>query len=230
MSNYDDSIFRRDWEGRYASSGGRYEDYEPAYRYGSYLAGSERWRGRQWSEIEPDVRSEWEASHPRGTWERFKDSIRYGWESMTGSRDSSTRQMGSSGGYDDSARQMGSPGRGAGSTGMGRPTTEYAPTMRGGPHNADETDFRRQGHHSYWTSGGSTNDYAPAYRYGADFADNDTNPNHQWADVEAYMRSEWEAYNKLEENSWEKNKDAIRHGWEKGKQYGRDTRSGHALR
>lgn len=78
--------FRRDWETRYAGSGDVYETYEPAYDYGYRSASDERWRGRNWSEVETDLRSDWERRHPGSAWERMKDSIRYGWEKVTGRR------------------------------------------------------------------------------------------------------------------------------------------------
>jgi len=99
----------------------------------------------------------------------------------------------------------------------------------GGAHVPDDAEFRRHWQHSYWVSGGSYDDYAPAYRYGADYADNDTNPNHQWADVEEHLRNDWLTYNR-EDNTWEKNKEAIRYGWEKGKQRAKGTHSGESLR
>ena len=80
------SDFRRDWESRYRSSGETWETYEPAYEYGYRSASDERWRGRNWSEVESDLRSDWERRHPDSAWERFKDSVRYGWEKVTGRR------------------------------------------------------------------------------------------------------------------------------------------------
>ena len=78
--------FRRDWETRYGSSGGAYETYEPAYEYGYRSASDERWRGRNWSDVESDLRSDWERRNPGNAWDRFKDSVRYGWEKVTGRR------------------------------------------------------------------------------------------------------------------------------------------------
>lgn len=82
----DDADFRRHWQTAYSTSGGRYEDYDAAYRYGSTLAGTERFKNYRWSEVEPDIRSEWESRHPSGTWEKVKDAIRYGAERVSGSR------------------------------------------------------------------------------------------------------------------------------------------------
>jgi hypothetical protein len=60
---------------------GAYADYEPAYRYGYDLAGNARYRGRDWAALEADARRDWESRHG-GTWEQFKDAIRYGWDKV----------------------------------------------------------------------------------------------------------------------------------------------------
>src|SRR3954453_13220024 len=78
--------FRRDWQQRYAASGQSYDTYEPAYEYGYTSANDARWKGRSWSEVEPDLRADYERRNPGGTWERMKDSVRYGWEKVTGRR------------------------------------------------------------------------------------------------------------------------------------------------
>ncbi len=62
------------------SGSGTYEDYEPAYRYGSDLGSDTRYRGRGWQEIESDARRDWESRNPNDGWERFKDAVRRGWE------------------------------------------------------------------------------------------------------------------------------------------------------
>jgi uncharacterized protein (TIGR02271 family) len=73
--------FRQHHTSTFASSGGPYADYEPAYRYGYTLGSEERYRGRDWSALESDARRDWEARHT-GTWDRYKDAIRYGWEKV----------------------------------------------------------------------------------------------------------------------------------------------------
>lgn len=77
----EDSYYRQHWNTHYASAGGSYDDYAPAYRYGSSLG--ERYRGRRWSEIEPDVRRGWESQYHGSAWENFKDAVRHGWERIT---------------------------------------------------------------------------------------------------------------------------------------------------
>ena len=59
----------------------RMRTYEPAYRYGYELGTNERYRGRDWAALEAEARRDWEARHP-STWERFKDAVRYGWNSV----------------------------------------------------------------------------------------------------------------------------------------------------
>jgi uncharacterized protein (TIGR02271 family) len=75
--------FRRHHTTMFASSSMVYEDYEPAYRYGYDLGTNERYRGRDWGALEAEARRDWEARQP-GTWERFKEAIRYGWDKVRG--------------------------------------------------------------------------------------------------------------------------------------------------
>lgn len=79
----DDTDFRNHWQSSYAQAGGRYEDYAPAYQYGSTLGADERYRGQRWDAIEPQVRADWESTHAGSPWEKTKDAVRTGWEKMT---------------------------------------------------------------------------------------------------------------------------------------------------
>jgi len=80
----DDADFRRHWQSAYGKSGARYEDYDAAYRYGSTLAGTGRFKNYRWEDVEPGIRSDWESSHPGSAWEKVKDAVRYGAEKVTG--------------------------------------------------------------------------------------------------------------------------------------------------
>lgn len=73
--------FRQHYQTSLAGTGYPYDYYEPAYRYGYELAGDERRASRQWEEIEPEVRQDWEQEHP-GTWEQVKNSVRHAWEEV----------------------------------------------------------------------------------------------------------------------------------------------------
>ncbi len=83
----DDDIradFRRDFDRRYASHGGNWEVYGPAYDYGYEMASDPKYRGRDWDDVEDDLRSDYSRRQPGSTWDRIKDSVRYGWNKVTG--------------------------------------------------------------------------------------------------------------------------------------------------
>ena len=80
----EDSYWRSNWSTRpYAAADRGYEHYQPAYRYG-YETGSQH-RGRQWDEVEPELRSGWDRYEGRGTsaWENVKDAVRDAWHRVT---------------------------------------------------------------------------------------------------------------------------------------------------
>src|SRR5262249_20111792 len=61
-----------DFDLLYGKSGARYEEYAPAYRYGSQRAREQRFTGKDFSSCESNMREQWEREHP-GSWERFKE-------------------------------------------------------------------------------------------------------------------------------------------------------------
>jgi len=72
--------FRDNYNMLYGSRGQDYTYFEPAYRYGYDLGSSGRYQNQKWSQIEPDVRRDWERTHPQSKWDDFKDAIRFAWE------------------------------------------------------------------------------------------------------------------------------------------------------
>jgi len=81
----DDIYYREHFTLTYGASGGLYDDYAPAYAWGSQIAGSSRYTGRQWDEVEPELRSDWDARHGGvSTWEKMKAAVRHGWDRVTG--------------------------------------------------------------------------------------------------------------------------------------------------
>jgi len=84
MSGNIDDDFRNHFTSNYAASGDPYESYAPAYRYGYEVASDPRYQGRDFSEVEQDLRSDYGRRYPNSTWEKVKDSIRYGWNKVTG--------------------------------------------------------------------------------------------------------------------------------------------------
>ena len=83
-TSYDDEqYYRSHWSATYVATGARFEDYDPAYRYGHSMANSDSYRGRPWDEVEADLRSTWEHTYPQSAWENFKAAIKHGWERVT---------------------------------------------------------------------------------------------------------------------------------------------------
>jgi stress response protein YsnF len=78
-----DTYFYSHWSRTYASLGGAYEDYEPAYRYGSDMRASSSYRNSSWDDAENTLRRDWESRYPQSAWEKFKAAIRHGWDRIT---------------------------------------------------------------------------------------------------------------------------------------------------
>lgn len=78
--------YHDDFQNHYAITGARYEDYAPAYEYGSAIANDNRYANRSWEEIENSARSDWQAKYPECDWDRFKAAARHGWTKVTGRR------------------------------------------------------------------------------------------------------------------------------------------------
>jgi hypothetical protein len=78
-----DTDFRQHYQTYGTESGYAFDQYSTVYRYGHSLATDPIYRGKTWTDIEGDARRRWEATNPN-TWERFKDSVRYAWERVSG--------------------------------------------------------------------------------------------------------------------------------------------------
>jgi hypothetical protein len=80
-----DTAFRSHWSSNYAADSGNYDEYAPAYGYGSQLASDDKYRGRSWDDAESDIRSDWESRNAgtTSTWDKMKAAVRHGWERMT---------------------------------------------------------------------------------------------------------------------------------------------------
>ena len=85
--------YRQHWQSRQDADGGRWEDAEPGYRYGHEMASDARYRGREWNDVETDLRSGyagWSRNQDRpeaeddGAWERVKGMARDGWDTVRG--------------------------------------------------------------------------------------------------------------------------------------------------
>jgi uncharacterized protein (TIGR02271 family) len=85
-----DEDFRSHFTSHYGASGATYDTYAPAYRYGYDAASDPRYRGKSFTEVESDLRSDYGRRYPNSTWEKIKDSVRYGWDKVTGRSSSAT--------------------------------------------------------------------------------------------------------------------------------------------
>lgn len=76
--NAEDEDFRRHYQSMYGGKGD-FEAYRSAYHYADEDTEAARFSGRDWSEVEEDLHRSWDRSHPVGSWNDFKEAIRYGW-------------------------------------------------------------------------------------------------------------------------------------------------------
>jgi uncharacterized protein (TIGR02271 family) len=136
----DDDYYRNHFTSTYGSSGGSYDDYAPAYSYGSEMRRNQKYSGRQWDDVETDLRSDWDTrsgSSAGSTWEKMKSAVRHGWDRMTDDDDDYYRNhysstYGSSGGDYDTYRPAYSYGTQMRQSDMyrNRPWDEAEPSLR----------------------------------------------------------------------------------------------------
>lgn len=80
----EETYWRNNWSSRpYAHADRGFGYYSPAYRYG--VESANRYRGRNWNDVENDLRSGWDRFEHRaeGTWENVKDAVRDAWNRVT---------------------------------------------------------------------------------------------------------------------------------------------------
>ena len=76
----EDQYWRTNWNTRpYVTADRGYDYYRPGYEYGYEAAN--RYRRREWNDIESDLRSGWDRFEHRGqsTWEHMKEAVRDAW-------------------------------------------------------------------------------------------------------------------------------------------------------
>jgi uncharacterized membrane protein len=185
--------FRSDWQTRYKTLGFDYGRYEPAYRYG--FEAHNRYSGRDWSSIEPELRKDWQRTYPNEAWEDFKDAARTGWERFK----SGVSEMG---------RDM--------ERGFDRTTSAMSRSF-----NDYDRDFRSNFEQSYRTGRYDYEHYRPAYQYGYDLAREKRYRDRPWNEIETDVRRDWEM--RHPGDAWEDFKDAVRHAWQRVKADVRDA-------
>jgi len=75
----DDADYRTHYDATFGARGYTYDQYRHAYRFGTDLAGDTQFAPNDWTTVEPEARRYWEERN-EGTWEDFKDAVRYAWE------------------------------------------------------------------------------------------------------------------------------------------------------
>lgn len=81
----EDTYWRSAYRTRpYAMTDSNYDTYQPGYRFGYEAAN--RYPGKSWNEVEPELSSSWNAYEYRGTstWQQMKDAVRDAWDRVTG--------------------------------------------------------------------------------------------------------------------------------------------------
>jgi hypothetical protein len=76
----EESYWRDGYRSRpYASADRDFDYYRPGYRYG--FESANRHRGREWDEVEAELRAGWEEYEHRGdnAWSHMKDAVRDAW-------------------------------------------------------------------------------------------------------------------------------------------------------
>ncbi|MGV3743505.1 MAG: hypothetical protein ACO1NO_14470 [Burkholderiaceae bacterium] len=116
-----------------------------------------------------------------------------------------------------STASTGAAATGLGTAASGMDTTTTGTTMGGSGY---DDDYRSHWQSNYGHLGGRYEDHAPAYQYGSRLASDERYSNyHQWNDMEANARTDWESQNAG--HPWEKAKDAVRYSWERVTNKGR---------
>jgi DNA ligase-1 len=83
----EDDYWRTNYTNRpYVGTDRNYERWQPGYRYGWESAN--RYEGKDWHDVESNLRSDWDRYEHRGTstWEQIKDAVRDGWDRIRGRR------------------------------------------------------------------------------------------------------------------------------------------------
>ena len=75
-----ESRFRADFQERFRTTGGRWEDYQDIYRYGFSAGHHPHYSNARWEDIREDVRRDYEQRYQDGRWSEHEEMIRHAWE------------------------------------------------------------------------------------------------------------------------------------------------------
>ena len=77
--------FEKHYKSNYGKAGATLDEFTPAYKFGHALGTDAHYGSGDWTTVEPEARSYWEAKN-EGTWAEFKDAIHHSWEKVRGRR------------------------------------------------------------------------------------------------------------------------------------------------
>lgn len=81
-----DTDYRQHFSTHYANSEYSYNQLVPFYRYGYDLATDPRYASATWDEVETEIKPRWQELNPNGNWDTFRDAVRFGWDTVRGTR------------------------------------------------------------------------------------------------------------------------------------------------
>jgi hypothetical protein len=76
--------FRRNFAEFYAGSGLTFEDLAPSYAWGFNMANDPRFRGKNFPDVEPELKAAYLLWNPNTDWEKRSTAVLYGWEKAGG--------------------------------------------------------------------------------------------------------------------------------------------------
>ncbi|MEJ2710127.1 MAG: hypothetical protein P8074_21130 [Anaerolineales bacterium] len=79
-------IFQNHYKEAYVTPDYSYEGFRPAYLYGFELGYKDRLADKEWEDIWPEARREWERQHPHSVWDDIKDAVRKGYDTVRARR------------------------------------------------------------------------------------------------------------------------------------------------
>ena len=78
-----DPRYQAHFQQNFAANGSRYEDFAPAYAFGSQLRSDGRYEKSDWASVEADAQRDWSSRHPATAWDQVKSAVRHGWDAAT---------------------------------------------------------------------------------------------------------------------------------------------------
>ncbi len=76
--------FRKNFAGFYADSGLTFDELAPDYEWGFNMANDPRYRGKNFRDVEPELKAAYLSSNPKADWEKRSTAVLYGWEKAGG--------------------------------------------------------------------------------------------------------------------------------------------------